>query len=210
MEPKISDTSTPKLLMSFLWLISLLVVGFIGYTIGQAAKQPNLQTDKQVLNSLVSQAPVPPTAIASPSPQKNDTPACEKSGYAQKWEFLQPYTVKEKDTVQGIAETELGDASRSNEIMQINGLPLVAGSTIYLPPDIVTKSNGYLKQVQGKLIEKNASMWHVSFNNDEKGLGILIPSYWFKNISSKDMFVVGDCVTVLLDDGNTVFTVTKQ
>lgn len=215
MENPTSDSLGPKLVLGVFWLISLVAVGYAGFAIGQGTKLPEQKSDQEVLNSLVTQpqsqlSPVATNAIQETKAQVPNTPACGQSGYAQKWEFLDPYVVKDKDTVQAIAESELGDTTRSNEIMQINGLPLVSGSTIYLPPSIVTKSNGYLKQVHGKLIEKNASMWHLSFNSDEKGLGILIPTYWFEKIRDKDTYRLGDCLTILLDDGHTVFTVEKQ
>jgi hypothetical protein len=53
-------------------------------------------------------------------------------------------------------------------------------------------------------------MWHVSFNSDKEGIGILIPSYWFEAITNKDDYKVGDCLTVLFDDGFKVFSVSKQ
>lgn len=211
METKPPESLIPKMMLGAFWIISLVAVGYVGFAVGQGSKLPETKTETEVLSSLVTQPPqssAQPTV--APSTALPNTPACEKSGYAQKWEFLDPYVVKEKDTVQGIAASELGDATRANEVMQINGIPLVAGSTIYLPPSIVTKSNGYLKQVHGKIIEKNASMWHLSFNSDEKGLGILIPTYWFEKISTKDMYQVGDCVTVFLDDGNTVYSIERQ
>ena len=198
------------MVVTFIWLISLLLVGYGGYALGQSAKIEENEATPKVLNAMVSQPASTPSVVPSLTPQPVDAIACAKSGYAQKWEYLTSYTVKEKDSVQAIAEAELGDSGRANEIIQINGLPLVSGSTIYLPPAIVKKSNGYLKQVNGKLIEKNASMWHLSFNEDEKGLGILIPSYWFTKIPQKDSYQVGDCLTILLDDGNTVFSVASQ
>lgn len=204
-----SDSLGSKMILGVLWLLSLGVVGYVGFLIGQGVTETKTQSDQEVLSTLVSQTPMSPTP-AIRSAASSDTPSCQKTGYAQKWEFLEPYVVKEKDTVQGIAESELGDESRANEIMQINGLPLVVGSTIYLPPSTVTKSNGYLKQVHGKLIEKNASMWHLSFNENEKGLGILIPTYWFDKISGKDSYKVGECLTILLDEGHTVFFVERQ
>src|SRR5579863_6174783 len=63
------------------------------------------------------------------SPAQTAAKACTKNGPAQKWEYLTPYVVKDGDTLQSIATTQLNDANRVNEIMQINGQgPYVVGS----------------------------------------------------------------------------------
>jgi hypothetical protein len=204
-----SDSAGAKAAIGVLWILSLVIVGFIGYSFGQRGKTSPQITSTNVLGSDITQPPV----VASPTP--NDipisTPPCAKSGYAQKWEFLRTYVIKEGDSLPTIAENEMHDRNRVNEILKINGVgPLVVGATLYLPPENITKSSGNLKQVSGKLTEKNASIWHLNFNENEKGMGILIPGYWFEKVAGTDSYVVGDCLTVLLDDGNTVYSVSRQ
>lgn len=190
-----------------IWVVSLIVIGYGGYILGQQQSPTQKNPTKNVLAEINS---LPTSAPQNAAPSGVNT-TCNKSGYAQQWEYLTSYVIKENDNLPAIAASELHDESRVNEIMQINGVgPLVVGSTLYLPPDIVTKSAGKLKQVHGKLIEKNASMWHLSFNNDEKGIGILIPTYWFEGITNKDEYKTGDCLTILFDDGFKVFMVTRQ
>ncbi len=202
-----SDTSGAKMAIGMLWVVSLIVIGYLGYIIGQKETAPQKSSTKNVLAEINSLPTSPPSSVTA----KNTTVSCSKSGYAQQWEYLKSYTIKENDNLPAIAVAQLHDESRVNEIMQINGVgPLVVGSTLYLPPDSVTKSAGKLKQVYGKLIEKNESMWHLSFNNDEKGIGVLIPTYWFENITNKDEYQTGDCLSILFDDGFKVFTVAKQ
>lgn len=145
------------------------------------------------------------------TPAQTAAKACTKNGPAQKWEYLTPYMVKDGDTLQSIATTQLNDANRVNEIMQINGQgPYVVGSTLYLPPSTITKSSGNIKEISGMLISKDSSYWHVSYSSDPKGLGIAIPSFWFNNVSNANSFSPNDCITVLFDDGNTVFSVAMQ
>jgi hypothetical protein len=146
-----------------------------------------------------------------PSGTQSNTKACSKNGPAQKWDYLVPYVVKDGDTLQSIATTQLNDANRVNEILQLNGQgPYVVGSTIYLPPSSITKSSGNIKEVFGMLVKKDSSYWQLSYSSDPKGLGILIPSFWFNDISNAESYGVGDCITVLFDDGNKVFSVASQ
>lgn len=216
-----NESSRTKEFVAVMWVFSLVLVGFFAFFIGRGTKPPEKQVD-QVLGALqkaeVSPTlpPAPTQAMLQPVEQQSVTPTpdvspCTKSGMAQKWEFLASYTVNEGDSLQSIASSELGDAGRTNEILQINGTgPYVAGSTIYLPPKSITKSNGRLQLVQGKLVERDASNWHVSFNDEKDGRGILIPTFWFADIPDRDSYHVGDCVSVLLDDGFKVFSVNLQ
>lgn len=203
-----------------LWIFSLLLVGFFSFKVGKGSKEDVKPADK-VLGALqnVEAAPTAPPQPTSEVPlptqlmvaTPTDTPACQKSGLAQKWEYLTAYIVKEGDSLQSIATAELGDAGRTNEILQLNGVgPYISGSTLYLPPKSITKSNGKIQLVRGKLIEKNASSWQLSFNDDKKGQGLLIPTFWFADIQNKDNYKVGDCVSILFDEGFKVFSVNLQ
>lgn len=218
-----------KIFLSFLWIVSLIISGSIGFTWGQGNKPDEATKVLSASNTLqasVTATPTPqhivsstnkvvgplentPTLTPTPTPTVV-SPTCSKTGFAQKWEYLTPYVVKQGDTMQTIAKEQLNDETRVNEILKINGLELIIGATLYLPPSMVTKSSGNLKQVYGKLMGKNTASWHVAFSNDAKGQGILIPSFWFEKISNRDAFKIGDCIKVFFDDGFTVYSVALQ
>lgn len=201
------------LITTFLWIMSLIFVGFFSFIAGQNTKP-----------SSVISAPATPTIVIpdtvkgvsdvniSPSPQIDLNGICAKSGLSQKSEFLTPYTIQDGDSLVKIAETQLKDASRVNEITQLNGNTsgLSAGSVLYLPPLSLPKSSGNLAQVSGMIIKKDNATWQLSYGGGAKGLGIVIPAYYFSGVENKDDFKIGDCVTVFLDDGVKVYTVTKQ
>jgi LysM repeat protein len=207
----------------------LVVVGFLSYAFIKGHISGQSGANKNVLSSSTGQitpiqndTPIPQNSTnaasdITPATESNSAPAqtnnktCSKNGPAQKWEYLVPYVVKDGDTLQSIATTQLNDASRVNEILQINGQgPYVVGSTLYLPPASITKSSGNLKEVSGMLVEKNSSFWHISYSSDPKGLGVLIPAFWFDGVSDSDSFAVGSCIKVLFDDGNKVYSVALQ
>ncbi len=216
------NNSGMKVLLSMLWIVSIFLAGIIGFSYGQKNKTPQPQTNNSVLasNQLnITDKPVPPTnmPVSTPiiantiSPTVTYTNTCPKTGFAQKWEYLTAYIVKQNDTLQSIAEQQLNDKTRTNEILQINGVgPLVVDSTLYLPPPSVTKSSGNLKEVYGRLVEKNSVSWHISFSNDPNGQGILIPTYLFESVSNNDSYKIGDCLKIFFDDGYKVFSVSGQ
>ena len=165
---------------------------------------PNSQNNAETTNS------TSPTNDQT-TPAQTATKACTKNGPAQKWEYLTPYVVKDGDTLQSIATTQLSDVNRINEILQLNGQgPYVVGSTIYLPPSSIPKSSGNIKKVYGLIVKKDSSYWQLSYSSDPKGLGILIPSFWFDGVSNSNSFIIGSCIKVLFDDGNKVYSVSLQ
>ena len=218
------DQFGTKMFLSSLWVVSLIFVGFIGFAWGQGSKTTDT---KKVLMANTSQVPVtvapspqitpnsfsnniPGAGVNTPTPTVDTTP-CGKTGFAQKWEYLTAYVIKENDSIQNIAKEQLKDESRVNEILQINGVgQLVVGSTLYLPPPTITKSSGNIKQVYGKLVEKNNTSWHISFSSDPKGQGILMPSFLFEGIGNRDTYKIGDCIKVFFDDGFKVYSVSLQ
>ena len=219
MEEGYNESTQNKQVIAAIALTFLLIIlGVIGYIY---IKKSMPSTNQNVLNASTT---VSPTQSISPTPQAitNTTttiaPAstlpdkpCSKNGPAQKWEYLISYTVKDGDTLDSVATTQLHDSTRVNEILQLNGTgPYVVGSIIYLPPPSITKSSGNIKQVSGLLVEKDSSYWHLSYSTDPKGIGILIPSFWFNDVSESKSFTVGACISVLLDDGNKVFSITSQ
>ncbi len=210
------------------WIISLFLVGILSYNYGKGAVDTQPKTAEKVLGAEANQestlkAPVANTesTIVSVAPESQttsseqpvaiDSKVCGKTGLAQKWEYLTPYTVKQSESLQSIATDQLKDSSRVNELLQLNGVgPLVVGSTIYLPPSNITKSSGNIRLINGKLVEKNDSSWHISFTSDKSGQGLLIPAYLFQTVSNASSFTIGSCISVLLDDGYKVYSVELQ
>jgi LysM repeat protein len=200
-----------KILMAILWISSLIIAVFIGIALGQSGKPSGINAEKSLPLTTTNQITGIQTSNLQATPAIVNNNICKKSGFAQKWEYLTSYTVKANDTLQGIASSQLNDEARVNEIMQTNGVgPLIVGSTLYLPPPNITKSSGNIKQVHGRLVKKDDVNWQLSFNGDINGQGIIIPSFWFTEIPSEDSYKVGDCLTILFDDGYKVFSVSLQ
>lgn len=209
-----SETGSMRTMISISWIGSLIIVAAISYLFGRASMPVNQKpTEQKVMSAnavMASSTPVP-TATPQTSPTPLPEKACSKTGFAQKWEYLTPYILKEGDSLQKIVETELNDASRLSEVIKLNNdIQLALGVTLYLPPASVTKSSGNIRQVNGRLVDKNESMWYISFNADKKGQGLLIPTFWFESLTNKGLYNVGDCLTVLFDDGYKVFSVSTQ
>ncbi len=232
MEEKVETPSESsgdsKYWMTSLWVISLFLVGFLGYFYGKGSVDSQPNTAEKVLSAQANQESTLKAPVANnqstvvgpdsnaPTASQNETATlgnntCAKTGLSQKWEYLTPYVLKESDSMQSIAKEQLKDESRVNELLQLNGVgPFVAGSTIYLPPSFITKSSGNIKQINGKLVEKNDASWHISFTADKSGQGLLVPAYLFQTVSNASSFSIGSCISVLLDDGFKVYSVNLQ
>lgn len=217
--PTQTSQSHPKTLPVILWIISLALVGFLSYTFGKNNSSSQVSSEPQQNTSNTSPQTAPTAVVNATQGPVQTTPTstvdingtCKKSGIAQKWEYLTPYTIKQGDTVSGVAEEQLGDSSRVNEITELNNISyLTVGSTLYLPPKTITKSSGNLKEVYGMLLQKDNAVWHLGFGEGANGNGINIPAYWFSEIPNKNSFQLGDCLTVLFDDGFKVYSVSKQ
>jgi hypothetical protein len=213
-----SGSSNLKIYFAAFWLLSIVVAAGVAFFYGKTSNQSAGSNAPNVLSSTnqISVEPTPTTAsqivqVTQEVSPVQDNKTCSKYGFAQKWEYLTAYSVKENDTLESIATKELKDATRTNEIIKINGVgPFVVGYTLYLPPPSVTKSSGNLKQLYGKLVAKNSSSWQVNLSTDPKGQGILIPSFLFETVVNKDAFKVNDCLKIFLDDGFKVYTVSQQ
>jgi len=221
------SSNNSKFIIAFFWILSLAFTGYLCFAYGKGSVQIQSNDDKKVLNAQTVanvQEPVAtpeqattlqsdsiPADTNTVSSAVMNTRTCTKTGFAQKWEYLTPYVVKANDTLQSIATDQLKDGTRVNELLQLNGVgPYVVGSTLYLPPASVVKSSGNIKQVYGKLVEKNDTSWHISFTSDKSGQGVLIPSFLFTGVSNNDSFALGDCVSVLFDDGYKIYSLTEQ
>lgn len=205
-----------KAYVGIIWLFSVIIVGFFSYNAGKNSLAATVITPRTM------QSPTPVRALAQsenlkknehvPTPHVDLNGICQKAGVAQKSEYLVPYTIQNGDSILKIAEAQLKDSSRVNELTKLNedAVGLSAGSILYLPPENIKKSSGSLALVSGMIIKKDNAVWQLSYGGGEKGLGLAIPGYYFKEVTNKEDFKVGDCVTVFLDNGVKVYTVTKQ
>lgn len=203
--------SKSKSLFISIWIVSLVFTAIFGF---MAGKSSNSSGQELVV------APAPPDAVlgaenqaaSTPTPSVDLTGICKKSGVSLKSEYLPTYTIQEGDSLQSIAETQLEDVTRVNELTALNSdvSGLTAGSTIYLPPSNLKKTSGNLVQISGMIIKKDNAIWQLSYGGGEKGLGIAIPAYYFSEVGNKDTFAVGDCVTIFMDNGVKVYTAEKQ
>lgn len=234
MQKSPNSSSNSRFPLTIFWVISLIIIGLLGFIFGKGITSENAKTKVlgekkedlsiQIPTAIPSQSPSPspsptqqnivkiqPITETSPTLSPVNTLPCSKNGFAQKWEYLISYVLKENDTLQSIATEQLKDSSRVNEILQINGVgPLVNGATLYLPPPSVTKSSGNLKQIYGKLVEKNTATWHIGFSTNRDGQGVFIPAFFFEELSNSDSFKIGDCLKIFLDDGYKVYSVSSQ
>jgi hypothetical protein len=81
---------------------------------------------------------------------------------------------------------------------------------LYLPPDFIKNSSGHIAQISGKIVQKDEGSWQLSYGGGEKGPGLWMPRFWFKDLPDKDSYKLGDCVTILFDNGVKVYKVTKN
>ncbi len=97
-----------------------------------------------------------------------------------------------------------------NTPQSARGKTLTVLSRVWLTPPDVAKSTGKLALVAGRIVRLDNAVWQISYGGGVDGLGLAIPAYYFSSVTNKADFKLGDCVTIFLDDGVKVFTVTKQ
>ena len=155
-------------------------------------------------------APPQQQVVQSNNPSLNEI--CQKSGPSQKKDYLVPYILKEGDSFATIAEKELEDSTRVSELTALNDdqKQLVVGSTIYLPPENIKQSSGHIAEISGKIVKKDNASWQISYGGGEKGPGVLMPGFWFKDIAEAATFQLGDCVTILIDNGVKAYSVKRS
>ncbi len=123
-------------------------------------------------------------------------PECTKNNFLPKNQYLPAYQVKQGDTLLSIAKTQLKDASRVNELIQLNSdiYPslsiekpfLEKGWKLALPPkDTVT--NGLVYVVAGR-VTKSAYGWGIHSKNSSTGPFLL--SELPENIVTNDCAIV--------------------
>lgn len=193
--------------------MSLILVGFVCYFLG---KNNSFSTSSLKNSTTTSITPLP-TQIEIPSTGPTIVPTdsksiCAKTGPSQPKDYLISYILKEGDSFQKIADEKLGDSTRVSELTTLNQdqRQLTVGSTIYLPPSFIKQSSGHIYEVSGKIVLKdNNANWQLSYGGDPKGPGIVFPGYWFKDIDTSP-YQIGDCVTILFDNGVKVYTIKKS
>lgn len=204
-------SNNSKSLFISIWIISLALTAMFSFMAGKNSSSSGKE---------LAVVPTPTTAvlgaadqeIPTPTPSLDLTGICKKSGISQKSEYLPTYIIQDGDSLQSIAENQLKDKTRVNELTTLNSgaSGLSAGSTLYLPPPDIKKSSGNLAQVSGMIVRKDNAVWQISYGGGVSGLGIAIPAYYFSEVANKDTFAVGDCVTIFMDNGVKVYTATKQ
>lgn len=203
-------TSDSKSLMVFLWILSVAVVGVLGFFIGKNASNPSQIAENPQVTPVVAGVSTQPTE--TPTPAVDLTAICKKTGISQKKDYLVSYTIKPNDSISSIAKEQLGDSSRDSEIIKLNDnvSGLTIGSTLYLPPPSIKQSAGNISEASGMIVGKDNGNWHLSFGGGTGGPGIYLPTYWFQDVADKESYKIGDCVTILFDNGVKVFTITKN
>ena len=191
-----------------LWLLAILITGVVCFFIGKNSNPPTPTADEPQKNVLADNSL--PTQIPSAPPDL--TKACEKTGASEKKDYLKSYILKEGDTINSIAKNELGDTTRNTEILTLNDniSKMTVGSILYLPPDDIKSSSDHIAQVSGRITKLDEGSWQLSYGGGEKGPGLWMPGFWFKDLPDKDSYKIGDCVTVLFDNGVKVYKVTKN
>ena len=204
------NSSDSKSMFVLLWVISLIIVGVVAYFIGKNGNNSSQIADNPTITPTVAGAST--QQLETPTPEVDLTAICKKTGVSQKKDYLVSYTIKPNDSIASIAKDQLGDSSRDSEIIKLNdgANGLTIGSTLYLPPPSVKRSAGNISEVSGRIVGKDNGNWHLSFGGGTGGPGIYLPTYWFQDITDKDSYQIGDCVTILFDNGVKVFTITKN
>lgn len=208
------EQTNTKIVVGILWLASLVIVGFVSYLVGMNGSSKNV-TVQTVVTPTVQPTIEAIISTAEPTVAATDVDldgTCDITGPSQKKDYLVTYILKEGDSLPIIAERELGDKTRTSEIIQLNdnAPPMTVGGTIYLPPKDIKESSGHIFQTSGKIVKKDTVSWQLSYGGGVKGTGIVFPGYWFKNIPNQDTYKLGDCVTVLFDNGVKVYSVKKN
>ena len=202
--------SDSNLATNSLWILALIIVGAVAFFIGRnSLPTPAKPSAPETTAPLTVPKAIPNT----PTPTIDTSTTCEKTGPAQPKDYLTPYILKVGDNFQSIAQEQLNDPTRVSELTTLNQdqKQLTVGSTIYLPPDFIKSSSGHISQVSGKIVlNDNNTNWQLTYGGDPKGPGIIFPGFWFKDLPNSKDFSVGDCVTILFDNGVKVYTVTKN
>lgn len=146
---------------------------------------------------------------------------CKYYGFPEEEDFFSTYTVLRGDTLLSIAQNELGNTERVEELIMLNirkhsslrlDKPFIeVGWELLLPPKFVTSSSGSLYIQAGEFVAP-LDQARYSIVPNAQMISIIYYDAAFKNslISyktpttkylGKDSFETGDCVFVLADSG---------
>ncbi len=131
----ISSSPSPSSIYSLIiigWIITLLVTGFVGFYIGKGSQPNDSNLDKKAPDVAQVITTPPPTdsalsavanVLGTTNNKMNNPPSvsktvCNKTGFAQTWEYLTPYVVKQND---------------SNEVSQADACGIYPSSSFACP-----------------------------------------------------------------------------
>lgn len=213
-QQKTTDGHDSKLLINSLWIGTIIIVGILSFLFGRSNATPMVSKQMTSPPTQSQLSALPTTAVDTPSltPAVDLESACSVTGPSQKKDYLISYILKEGDTFEKIATEQLSDPTRVSELTTLNqdAHNLTVGSTIYLPPSWIKQSSGNISQVSGKIVKKDNASWQLTYGGGEKGPGIWIPGFWFKDVPDLSSYNIGDCVTILFDNSVKVYSVKKS
>lgn len=133
---------------------------------------------------------------------------CTKHNIDEKSQFLSVYVVGQGETLNSIALNKLGNADRIEEIKALNSsnpypeavpppLVLFPGKIIFLPPEFVKESTGYLTQYNLEVTNITEEGLVYGYSKNLGFVGIL-PDKNTYYVDQKELSV-GDCITALVD-----------
>jgi hypothetical protein len=154
---------------------------------------------------------------------------CKTYGSSPLNKYLIEYVVKEGDTLSSIAQAQLGDASRANEVAYINNelnsdindenSPLTVGWKIYIPPKDMPRTTGNIIQTNGEIknivtnvstLDANAAQWSIDDGGifDDSFVNVTHTTQ-FKGKRESD-YKVGDCISVVINKNRNSYVVSSQ
>lgn len=137
--------------------------------------------------------------------EQNYISKCD-SGFLPKDKFLSSYEVESGDSLLSIANNELGNTNRINELINLNRDQhpnislsnnfLEIGYKLYIPPKKIANSSGDLFAIKGEIGSIKSDQWGI-----ERRSGFFFV-YINENTqfpNNKNLYEVGDCVKVIGD-----------
>lgn len=190
-------------------ILLMIISGVVGYFIG--INQRTHANVRQQNNSYSK------PSINSQNMSGQQASTCAKQGIQSRDDYLPVYIVQSGDSLLSIAKFQLKDGSRVSELITLNSdrYPelslknpfLEKGWKLYLPPQSVGVTNGYISMISGNVavFPENKNLWGVTYIG---GQGGTFPS----EALTKDNLKQGDCVTVLYQGGKDLklFSVARQ
>jgi hypothetical protein len=148
-------------------------------------------------------------------------PSCKYNNRVSTDLFLNKYEVKQEDTLLSIAQNQLGDSSRIDEIINTNKTKypevtnniVKVGWILSLPPAFYPKTSGYLEVNAGPVLKVNNDWISI---NVVPGKSVPEINYFTENtlFLMKTPLQEGDCVLIVNDAlnraGTGIVAITKQ